>query len=70
MQASVDAEGGWRRSSSCPEGTCVEVRTRGMVVELRDSKDPASHTLRFGSTDWPHFLNWAITLEEGCGGLA
>jgi hypothetical protein len=70
MQASADVEEGWRRSSSCPEGTCVEVRTRGTVVELRDSKDPATHTLEFSSSDWPHFLSWALSLEEECGGIA
>ena len=70
MQASVDVEGEWRRSSVCPEGTCVEVRAQGNSVELRDSKQIATHTLLFSSSDWPRFLNWAISLGEEVGGNA
>lgn len=46
----------WIRSTRCEAGTCVEARRVGDVVEVRDSKDPYRHTLRFTRAEWDAFL--------------
>jgi hypothetical protein len=51
----------WRRSSRCSSGTCVEVATVGTArtvneVRVRDSKDPHSPELAFGTAAWHTFI--------------
>lgn len=48
----------WKKSSySGSEGNCVEVaKLPGDGRAVRDSKDPAGPTLRFGSGPWREFV--------------
>ena len=45
----------WRRSSSCPDLDCVEVRVLPDAVLMRDSKSDA-RPLRFSVAEWGEFL--------------
>lgn len=48
---------GWRRSSRCSAGNCVEVETSmttGLVM-VRDSADPGRN-LRFTPREWAEFV--------------
>ncbi|NJC68176.1 DUF397 domain-containing protein [Planosporangium thailandense] len=50
----------WRKSTrSGNQGQCVEVRTLGGRVEVRDSKDPDGPVLAFTSGEWAAFLDGA-----------
>lgn len=49
------AHGQWRRSSSCPEIDCVEVRFLPDGVLLRDSKS-RHNQLHFSVAEWGEFL--------------
>jgi hypothetical protein len=47
----------WRKSSrSGNNGQCVEVRDRGTLVDVRDSKDPAAGMLSFEAGAWVAFV--------------
>jgi hypothetical protein len=52
---------GWRRSTHCVSGECLEVRvevrcgTRKIVV-VRDNKDAAGPQLDFSSNEWCEFV--------------
>jgi hypothetical protein len=37
-------------------GQCVEVRDRGVVVDVRDSKNPSGPTLTFTPGEWSAFV--------------
>ncbi|MFI6824009.1 DUF397 domain-containing protein [Micromonospora sp. NPDC050187] len=53
----------WRTSSrSGSNGQCVEVRDRGVEVDVRDSKAPAAGTLSFIPAAWTAFT---ATLKAG-----
>ncbi|TDC83067.1 DUF397 domain-containing protein [Micromonospora sp. KC606] len=48
----------WRRSSrSGSNGQCVEVRDRGALVDVRDSKAPAAGMLSFAPAAWGAFVD-------------
>ncbi|SCL19913.1 DUF397 domain-containing protein [Micromonospora inyonensis] len=53
----------WRTSSrSGSNGQCVEVRDRGVEIDVRDSKAPTAGTLRFTPEAWTAFTG---TLKAG-----
>jgi hypothetical protein len=56
--SSVAGKLGWKKSSySGSEGNCVEVAAPGSDGSVvRDSKDTAGPTLRFGTRQWREFL--------------
>ncbi|WDZ87284.1 DUF397 domain-containing protein [Micromonospora cathayae] len=46
----------WRTSTrSGSNGQCVEVRDRGVEIDVRDSKVPAAGVLRFTPAAWAAF---------------
>jgi hypothetical protein len=45
--------------ASNSEGSCVEMRRRGGVVEVRDSKDPDGGVLRYTPAEWAAWLDGA-----------
>jgi hypothetical protein len=46
----------WRKSSfSSINGACVEVRTDGDTVQVRDTKDPDGPVLGFTGDEWAAF---------------
>lgn len=47
----------WRKSSysSGGNGSCVEVGASADTIAVRDTKDRAGGTLRFGKSDWASF---------------
>jgi len=48
---------GWRRSSFCYSGECVEVAAgRGGAVLVRDSKDPRGSVLTYSAGEWRAFV--------------
>ncbi|WP_405089843.1 DUF397 domain-containing protein [Micromonospora sp. NBC_01392] len=48
----------WRKSSrSGSNGQCVEVRDRGVMVDVRDSKAPATGMLSFDTAAWGAFVD-------------
>ncbi|MEU7571074.1 DUF397 domain-containing protein [Micromonospora sp. NPDC049240] len=48
----------WRKSSrSGSNGQCVEVRDRGVMVDVRDSKAPATGVLSFDAAAWSAFVD-------------
>lgn len=53
--------GVWRKAShsSSSGGNCVEVKAAGVVVAVRDSKDPAGPALTFSPADWGTFISQA-----------
>jgi hypothetical protein len=51
---------GFRRSSFCGSGACVEVdRNRGGMVAVRDSKNPGQPALVFTPEEWVEFIRGA-----------
>lgn len=61
--ASLTVNPQWRRSTFCASGSCVEVRTPGRGVDVRDSKDPQSPELHFDTYAWEAFID-AIKQKE------
>jgi hypothetical protein len=49
----------WRKSSYSGDngGACIEVRTSGPAVAIRDSKHPAGPQLAFAPATWQTFTN-------------
>ena len=45
---------GWRKSSRCETGDCVEAARLGNVVAIRDSVHPET-VLQFTMTEWTEF---------------
>jgi hypothetical protein len=46
---------GWRKSTRCDSGDCLELTTTETGVAIRDSKHPAE-VLSFSSAEWADFL--------------
>ena len=46
---------GWRTSSRCESGACVEVGQGGPAVGVRDSKKPDGAVLTFATSAWEAF---------------
>lgn len=42
----------WRISSYCVNGSCIQVRLEGEVVQVRDSTDPTGPVLNFNLAAW------------------
>ncbi|MGW4461109.1 DUF397 domain-containing protein [Micromonospora sp. NPDC004704] len=56
--ASTQTEAAWRKSSrSSSNGQCTEVRDRGKVIDVRDSKDVAGPMLTFQPDAWSRFVD-------------
>ncbi len=52
----------WRKSSHSGGGNdCVEIAVVADTAAVRDSKNPAGPTLRFGPAGWTAFLGLART---------
>jgi uncharacterized protein DUF397 len=47
---------GWRRSTRCETGTCVEARLDADGVALRDAAQPDGPVLRFTKESWSTFI--------------
>jgi predicted secreted Zn-dependent protease len=47
---------GWRKSSSCASGACVEVAMHGDNFIVRDSKNPSGPALAFTPEEWHAFV--------------
>ncbi len=49
----------WKKStrSGTNQGACVEVRRRGKVIEVRDSKNPHQAALTFTEKEWAEFVD-------------
>jgi hypothetical protein len=45
---------GWRRSTACTGGSCVEVQASGGMVYIRSSVDPEAE-IRFTPQEWLAF---------------
>jgi hypothetical protein len=45
-------DGDWRISSFCTNGTCIEVRLDGGVIQVRDSVNPDGPVLHFSQAEW------------------
>jgi len=46
----------WRRSTRCPNGTCLEVARVGSEYLVRDSKHPEVAPLHFSVEEWGVFV--------------
>ncbi|HEY6594743.1 MAG TPA: DUF397 domain-containing protein [Asanoa sp.] len=47
---------GWRRSTRCGGGACVEVATDGNTILTRDAKAPLDPSLAFTRSAWIDFM--------------
>jgi hypothetical protein len=57
MDSMEAAQPGWRRSSKCVGGECVEVRLTGDSADMRDAKDRDGGALRFDRAAWTAFID-------------
>ena len=54
----------WTKAAkSTGNGSCVEVRRHGELIEVRDSKDRTGGILRFTAAEWDAFLDGARKSE-------
>ena len=49
-------DSGWRKSSFCYSGECVEVAALDGMILMRDSKDPRGTVLRYSPDEWRSFV--------------
>ncbi|HKT05848.1 MAG TPA: DUF397 domain-containing protein [Rugosimonospora sp.] len=54
--AAIENSRGWRRSTHCEAGACVEVSTSGDQVLVRRSDEPDGPELRVSRASWREFL--------------
>jgi hypothetical protein len=47
---------GWRKSSFCASGECVEVAAQNGMILLRDSQEPRGSMLRYTTEEWRSFV--------------
>jgi uncharacterized protein DUF397 len=52
-----------KASASNDQGSCVELRRSGAMIEVRDSKDPAGPVLRFTTAEFAAWLDGATKGE-------
>lgn len=45
----------WQKSSRCDNDLCLEARTHGTQVQVRNNREPGD-VLSFGADDWRQFL--------------
>jgi hypothetical protein len=50
---------GWRKSTFSQTDECVEVRHRGGMILVRDSKNPRGPLLQFTDREWKAFIQGA-----------
>lgn len=50
---------GFRKSSRCGGGACVEVDTDDRMIKVRDSKNPDGPVLEYTTAEWTAFLEAA-----------
>jgi hypothetical protein len=57
----MNSDTGWIMSSRSTGngGSCVEARQHAGLIEVRNSKNPDSGTVRFTSEEWDSFLDGA-----------
>jgi hypothetical protein len=48
-----------KAAASQGQGQCVEMRRRGNMIEVRDSKDPDGAVLRYTPTEWAAWIDGA-----------
>lgn len=48
-----------KAGSSAQQGSCVEMRRAGDMIEVRDSKDRSGPVLKFTSAEWAAWLDGA-----------
>jgi len=54
----------WVKATASNQGTCVEMRRHGDVIEVRDTKDHGDGpVLRFTPSEWAAWLHGAKTGE-------
>ena len=56
MSHEIVPQAGWRRSSFCYSGECVEVNAAQDMVLVRDSKDPQGGILRYAPEQFAAFI--------------
>lgn len=51
-------DGTWRRSTRCDgsSGNCVEVKSAGGAIAVRDGKDPEGPVLVYPADEWDAFI--------------
>ena len=60
IHAQDDVTSSWiKATASASAGQCVEMRRRGGVVDVRDSKDPEGPALRLTSSEFAAWLEGA-----------
>jgi hypothetical protein len=62
MTTRSDPAGGWRKSTYSGSGNnCIEVRTTGPGIAVRDTKNPHGGALTFTPQQWHAFIRQVKT---------
>lgn len=61
----IDTQG-WRRSTWCSTGACVEMKEESDGILVRDSKKPEGGNLVISRPDWMAFITAIRAGELGC----
>ena len=56
MAEHSNGPGEWRKSSSSDTNECVEIRFRGGVTQVRNSRDRGGPVFTFDAPEWAAFL--------------
>jgi Domain of unknown function (DUF397) len=57
LESSLTEGWGWRRSSRCNGGNCVEVATQGDEILVRSSAEPEGAVLEFSHDAWREWIS-------------